>query len=216
MKLFSRILTCLLCLVLLLSLSTTVLAAGTVSYDPGARKFFFGPGTEGAPENLFPSFQNVMPGDTLTEQIRIVNDTKNNVKIKIYLRSKGAQEGTDAFLSQMLLTVKQNGDSIMFDAPANETAQLTDWVYLGTVYSGGIIILDLTLTVPKEMGDEFQNMAGYIDWEFKVEEFPVEPTDPSLPQTGDHTNLPLYFGLMVGALAGLIVVFFLIKRKKEQ
>ena len=207
------ILCSLLAILLLMNLSIFAYADGSVTYNGNSGKFIFSPGTTHSPTSLFEDFQNVMPGDIRTEQILIKNDKSNNVKIKVYVRSLGAQEQTNVFLSQMNLTVQQSGDSILFDAPADQTAQLTDWVYLGTVYSGGEITLDVTLSVPITMGNEFQDSIGYIDWEFMIEELSVEPTDPKPPQTGD--TFYLYVNTLIISLIGIGVVLFIAKRQQK-
>jgi len=209
-----KICTILLALVLLVSISTTAFAAGSVTYDADADKFIFAPGTKHSPTNLFENFQNVMPGDTLTEQILIKNDTSHGVKIKVYMRSLGAQKNTEDFLSQLKLTVQQKEDSILFAAPADETAQLTDWVYLGTVYSGGEITLDVKLEVPITLGNEYQNDIGYLDWQFKIAELPIDPTDPQPPKTGDSSHVFLYAGVMVFSFFALVIL--LMKKRKQE
>jgi len=208
-----KILSILLVAVLCLTLGVPALAAGSsVTFLGHEEGFAFTPGSVYSVSDLFENFKDVMPGDSRSEEITVVNEAKNNVKIKLYMRSLGAQEGTDEFLNQMNLTVTQRGDSILFDAPADQTAGLTEWTYLGTIYSGGEITLDVTLTVPAEMGNDFAHEIGYIDWQFMVEEFPVEPDDPA-PDTGDDRQIGLYMGLM--GLCGVILVVAIIGKKKK-
>ena len=206
--------------VLLLSSTVTVFAAdGKVTYSGNAGNFVFEPGSDHSLTDLFPNFKGVMPGDTLTQKITVKNDADNKVKVKIYIRSLGAHEDSKEFLSQLGLKVKKSSDNdmaYMFDAAANETAQLTDWVYLGMLYSGGEVNLDVTLDVPTSLDNEYQSKIGYLDWEFMIEEFPVEPGDPQAPQTGDNSNMGLWFALMISSLAMLIILLFWRKKDKEQ
>lgn len=205
--------------VLLLSSTVTVFAAdGKVTYSGNAGNFVFKPGSDHSLTDLFPNFKGVMPGDTLTQKITVKNDADNKVKVKIYIRSLGAHEDSLEFLSQLGLKVAKSEDNemaYMFDAAANETAQLTDWVYLGTLYSGGEVNLDVTLNVPVELPNEYQNKIGYLDWEFMIEEFPVEPDDPKPPQTGDNSNMGLWLALMLCSGAMLIILLFWRKKDKE-
>ena len=193
-------------------------ADGKVNYSGNAGDFVFEPGSEHSLTDLFPNFKGVMPGDTLTQQITVKNNADNKVKVKIYIRSLGAHEDSKEFLSQLGLKVaksEENEMAYMFDAKANETAQLTDWVCLGTLYSGGEVNLDVTLTVPVELDNEFQNKIGYLDWEFMIEEFPIESDDPKPPQTGDNSHMGLWFALMLGSAAMLIILLFWRKKDKE-
>ena len=205
------------CALLLASALSVAAADGNVTYSKNAGKCIFAPGSEYSLTDLFPNFKGVMPGDTLTQKITVRNAADNKVKVKIYMRALGAHADSVEFLSQLGLKVQkseENKMAYMFDAAAHETAQLTDWVLLGTLYSGGEVDLDVTLSVPVELDNMFQNKIGYLDWEFMIEEYPIEPDDPEPPKTGDDSHLGLWIGLM--AFSGAMILILVLWRKKEE
>lgn len=212
-----RLLTLCVAALLLISLALPAAALdGQVIYAQDAEKFFFLPGTDYSPTDLFPDFKNVMPGDSIEQRIVVKNDVSNDCKIKVYMRALGAHEDSVEFLSQLKLTVTEGTDTIMFDAAADQTAQLTDWVYLGTLYSGGECELIAKLDVPVTLDNQFKNLVGLLDWEFAVEELPVESTDPP-PFTGDTSPVLLWVALMaVSAIMLLLLIFFRKKKKKDE
>ena len=215
MKKIKTVFALLMTLVMLMATIPAAYADGTVTYEGASQKFIFSPGSAASPSDLFTEFKDVMPGDTLTQKVHITNSVKNNVKIKLYMRATGAHAGSESFLSQLSLTVQQPDQSILFHAPADQTAQLTDWVYLGTFYSGANLDLNLTLNVPLTLSNDFQNAIGLLDWQFKVEELPVEPSDPKPPATGGTTHTALYVTLLSVSAAVILLVIVLRRRKKQ-
>lgn len=214
MKIWKRIAALALALVLAVSMAPMTRAAeGDVLYDEDAAEFVFTIGSEYSQTDLFHHFKEVMPGDTLTDKIIIRNDASNNVKIKVYMRSLGAHPDSVLFLSQLTLHVENEEDTIMFDA-AHETGELSEWVCLGTLYSGGEVVLDVTLQVPVTLDNEFKELIGYLDWQFMVEQLPVEPDDPKPPQTGDDSPVLLYGGLM--AVSAFVLILLLLPRRKKE
>lgn len=209
----------LLSVALLCSVVLPAYAAGTVTYDGDAQKFIFAPGSDLSPTDLFDGLKNVMPGDKLTQKITVKNDADLDVKVNIYMRALGPHAGSEEFLSQMHMTVAKSSENemaYMFDASADQTDGLTDWVLLGLLYSGGEVNLDVTLDVPITMGDEFQDAVGYLDWQFKVEAFPTEPDDPEPPQTGDDARIVLWTGIAGVALTLLLIPISMRRRDKVE
>jgi hypothetical protein len=196
------------CATLLAAFAAPALAANaSVTYEGNADRFVFLPASD-----LFQNFKGVMPGDMLTQQITVKNDTSNGVKVKIYLRAEPVSEGDKAFLGQMRLTVVQDGSSVLFDAAADQRDGLASDVCLGTFYSGADIDLTVSLAVPIGMGNEFQDDAGTVRWVFTAEELPIEPDDPD---TGDASNIWLYGALYAVSAAGLLALL-LFRRGKAK
>ncbi len=119
--------------------------------------------------------------------------------------------------SQLRMTVAKSADNemaYMFDATAEQTDGLTDWVLLGTLCSGGEVNLDVTLTVPVTLDSRYGGAVGFLDWQFRVEEFPAEDTDPQPPPTGDDGNLLLAL-LMICACCAILFFTAVCKRRKR-
>lgn len=220
---------------ILMAFPVKAFAQGSVTYKGDAEKFLFTPGSDYSPTDLFSDLKDVLPGDIITQSITVKNDASNNVEVKLYLRSKGANSGSEEFLSQLNLTVEQYGQVTIFDSSADKQAQLTDWVCLGTFNSGEETTLNLTLDVPITLGNDFQESIGYLDWEFKAEEFPIvdegvggivdieDIVDEGVGgiedildsiNTGDNTNIVIYLGLL--SISTIVILILLLKKKKEK
>lgn len=116
---------CIIFILLLCFSLPTMAKESSVTYAGDSGEFIFTPGSSQSPTDLFPAFKDVMPGDTLTQNITVRNEASKKVKVKIYLRALGAQAGSEGFLSQLGLKVRAASDNTMaymFDSAASETA----------------------------------------------------------------------------------------------
>lgn len=231
-----KIVTILLALVLTMSAVLPVSAAqGQVTFQSGAENFVFSPGSDLSPTDLFPNFKDVMPGDTLTQRITVKNDSRQYSYVRVYLRALGAQDGSEEFLSQLELQVKKVGGNTLFEAPADEKAQLSSWVHLGTLLPKGEVELEVTLTVPVTLDSKYQNEVGYLDWEFKVDAInsttgegdggsseggdSIKPDDGTGgtgaegADTGDTFPMGAWTAMAVCACVGMVAVLSRRKRK---
>lgn len=195
---------------LLISFTSVYGEDGNVTYDGNAQDFIFSPGSTYSPTDLFPNFKGVMPGDCLEQKIRVRNEASKSVDVKIYIRSLGAKDNYVDFLSQLKLSVESESGNL-FNANADQKAQLTDWICLGTFKSGEEVDLNVVLEVPVELDGKYMNEIGYLDWEFMVEEFPIE--EPPHTQTGDTANINLWICL---ATSSILLMVFLKGRKEEE
>lgn len=243
MKKFFRIISSLVLALMLLCSTAVSFATGSssVTYKGKAKEFIFQPGSDYSVTDLFTNFKGVMPGDTLTQKINVRNEASKKVNVKIYIRALGpaelennngeeivsADDSAD-FLKEMKLTVETDSDKKLFDAPADQTAGLTDWVCLGTFRSGADVDLNVNLEVPITMGNDYQERIGALDWQFMAEEYPLNPDDPSTPtdpngpddpddpnktKTGDDSNMLVYGLIALAALGGAAVVIVTRRRK---
>ena len=214
-----------LALLLLLGMGATAFAESKVTYEGGAEKFVFLPGSEYSETDLFENFKGVMPGDVITQEITVQNNYTKAEKVKIYLRAVVHDEqgnplseevartedlvSMQDFLSQLTMTVKQ-GDKVLFSASPDELDGLKENVLLGTFPGRSKTILTVELSVPIELGNEYANRVGEVDWVFTAEE--VTKT----VQTGDDSDLILWAALMTLSLVTAAGVILSLNRKNKE
>lgn len=196
-----------LALIMMMTVAVSASAAdGNVIYSGDAGNFIFTPGSEHSLTDLFTNFKDVMPGDTLTQRIVVKNNAKKSVKIS--MRALGAHEDSKDFLSKLNLYVEKVADTPLFEASADQTAQLTEWRELGVLTAGGEAELMVGLQVPTSLDNNFKNLVGYLDWEFMVEEI-----DDGGAQTGDTSEQWLWFTAIGGSAALFLIVLIIRKRR---
>ncbi len=217
-----------LALCLLMSLAVPASAAeGYVRYT-GHNIFGFGPGSEYSKTDLFDNFKGAMPGDVLTQEITVSNTARCCDFIRVYLRAETHSEKGNPLSSKVsasgetVATMKEflsklsmkvyNGEKLIYRASPDELGGLEENVLLGKLRKNQDLNLTVELSVPAELGNEYANRVGEVDWVFQVEEF--DDKNPDVPKTGDTTPIGLYLGVMAGSLFLLILLLF--RKKKKQ
>ena len=198
----------LLALMMVMGFATTAFAADASVTFKNGKLVVFQPGSDYTQTDLFGNFKNIMPGDTLTEEITVENQSGDSDYIKVYLRAVPHDEAGNPisekvlaelrsderrgektelaymydFLAQLQLTVK-NGAEVIYQASPDETDGLTNNVYLGSLRKGQSLKLDVELKVPIEMGNDYANRIGEVDWVFAAEAFNDVTPPPEGPDT---------------------------------
>ena len=189
---------------LALSFSVTAFAEGASVTFNGKDGYLFAPGSGYTDTDLFGSFKNVMPGDTLTETIQFRNTAKDCDYIKVYLRAEvhddtanpltyseqfentdGNDQADVAYqrdetvasmrdFLSQLAMTIQNNGETIYASSPDQAGALADNVLLGELGYGETLNLNVTLKVPAELGNEYAHRVGEVDWVFLVEAFQFE------------------------------------------
>lgn len=177
----------LLTLMMLMSMSVTAFAASpSITFEGFSKGFDFQPGSEYTETDLFGSFKNVMPGDTVTETITFTNSATDCDFVNLYMRAE-AHDETDnplspkvaekesvatmtEFLSKLSMKV-WNGTELIYDASPDQLDGLKSNKLLGTFRTGETATLKVELSVPIELDNKYANRVGEVDWIFHVEAY---------------------------------------------
>ena len=186
-KSFKAITSLVLMLLVVMSMSVTAFAASpSITFEGFSKGFDFQPGSEYTETDLFDGFKNVMPGDTVTETITFTNSATDCDFVNLYMRAeahdetdnplspKVAEKETVATMTEFLskLSMKVwNGTELIYDASPDQLDGLKSNKLLGTFRTGETATLKVELSVPIELGNEYANRVGEVDWIFHVEAY---------------------------------------------
>lgn len=186
-KSFKAITSLVLMLLVVMSMSATAFAASpSITFEGFSKGFDFQPGSEYTETDLFGSFKNVMPGDTVTETITFTNSATDCDFVNLYMRAE-AHDETDnplspkvaekenvatmtEFLSKLSMKV-WNGTELIYDASPDQLDGLKSNKFLGTFRTGETATLKVELSVPIELDNKYANRVGEVDWIFHVEAY---------------------------------------------
>ena len=173
--------------------------------------------------DLFDSLKGVMPNGTY-EQAVIVNNASDD-DVKVYLSVDAHDESnppvnTDEdiatmadFLAQLSMTITA-GEKIVFVDTADQ--ELANGVLLGELASGESLTIDASLAVPADLGNEYANRVGEVDWVFTVEEIDEPLPDTGLSQTGDNMPIMLLGGIAIAAVLIAVVALLATRRRNQE
>lgn len=191
----------LLVMAMVLSFSATAQAAGATVTFTGKAGYVLAPGSGYTDTDLFQGFKNVMPGDTLTQEITIRNTADGCDYIKVYLKAlphneqtnpltysetfentdgndqKNAAGERDETVDSMQKFLKQltmtvkNGDKVIFQGNPDVAGDLANNVFLGQLNKGQSLKLTVELVVPITLDNRFAHRVGEVDWVFLAEAY---------------------------------------------
>ena len=95
MKTFKKLFALLLVLATLISSVSVYAAESEIKFLGLAEGFAFAPGSVYTDSDLFQSFKNVMPGDSLSENIRLTNEAKDCDYVKFYMRARSEEHTSE-------------------------------------------------------------------------------------------------------------------------
>lgn len=241
------ILSLLIAFVLSLGITIPVFAANSSIRFIDGKIFASDTGTTSLEGPVFENFENLLPGDIKTEEITIYNESSDFDYIKVYVRAKPLDPIKNSLTEQALaagesivsmkdflnhLSIKvYNGSQLIYDQSSKEIFGLVENFYLGTLDKDESLTLTVQVELPIELGNEYSNRVGDLEWIITVEGFDVEETkvtetiktDPGptttatkIPLTGEQSTIQIVIILLIIATAGMLTIVFLKRKEKNQ
>lgn len=110
-------------------------------------------------DDFFSNWPSLMPGDTVTDTVKIGNNYSRSMTI--FFRTDTIAD--DDLISKVHLTIK-NGDKVLYDGAMN--GEITNEISLGSIKQGEARDLTYTVSIPASLTNEFALAKTSTKWIF--------------------------------------------------
>lgn len=158
---------------------------------------------------FFDTLGNLLPGDSVSEEIEILNSSKDKNKYYLNIDYDDLSDEELKLLKNINLVIKNSKGEVL----STSNLASKDKLDLGTYKSeeGDTLVIELSL--PKKLDNEFSKILTKIKWVFSLEI--IEQGIPSNPMTGDF-KFDLSLTVFLFSALGFLIVLILERRYKEK
>lgn len=156
--------------------------------------------------DLFANFKNLLPGCARTQSIKINNQSGNSMDLYLKAEDNSGKSQTgvmkkkiETFLGKYAFIQVKEGNKVLYQGAVNGKTKgsgqpLTKGILLGRFLGKTKKELVVKLWVNTEMGNEYQNLTGKVDWVFYGEE--TDPNNKTADDAGknDQAAYPSSYG----------------------
>lgn len=164
------------------------------------------------PEDFFGKLGYVLPGDSITQQIKIKNTSKEELEYQLCTNTTNDISGKALeLLKKINLTINAE-DKKIYDGSLYKI----DNCSLGKYKPDQESIITFTINIPKELENEYSELHTLINWKFSVmgaEKVTPPEEEKTTPQTGDTkfiVSITMFF------IATIVFIFTLFAEKRTK
>ena len=148
--------------------------------------------------DLFANFKNLLPGCARTQSIKINNQSGNSMDLYLKAEDNSGKSQTgvmkkkiETFLGKYAFIQVKEGNKVLYQGAVNGKTKgsgqpLTKGILLGRFLGKTKKELVVKLWVNAEMGNEYQNLTGKVDWVFYGEE--TDPNNKTADDAGKNAQ----------------------------
>ena len=157
-------------------------------------------------DGFFDNLGGLLPGDSITDQITIKNNSYNNIKYYLSIDTRNLTQEEISLLENGNITIKNDKGEELSNGKLTDVNNLL----LGIYQSGQKGTITFTISIPSNLDNEYSKIATKIIWVFSVEEGRKDIN----PDTWDM-RFDWSITLFMFSALGLLIVMILEKYERD-